>query len=500
MIQANLSRAVKVRENFWNNFHFHPTDAIEDDWGRAILDTARADGAAGTVRMYAMLEDIVSMDADGTLRCDFSDLDKRLDYMTGKGYGILLSFNFIPPCIADPEALPAELERPAGRYKNKRIISAKPRDYKLWEEICYETASHLVSRYGVETVSKWYLQCFNEPDVRGFFMRSLGVGDESETIRSHEYCKLYEAFQNAILRVDSRLKIGGPTAAHFIIVDIFLKYASEHHLKLDFLSAHSYGTDPEHLNNGTKPFDYNENLNIIRNYIEIAKKYCDVLPEIVIDEWGASGAGYSAKRDCPALMMRETEKFPAFFAGMVSEIIDTDLPLSKLMICLSGQHQATEDFTGYRSFFTLHMIRKPIYNGYVMLSKLGNRIFDASSDTENLRVLATGDENGRAALLFTRASKHFDEELGELRETVRVTGSHGRRKVTLWCIDETHTNPYRLWQKLGWGSEMTGEQLDVLRAESVLKPLTSFEADGESFSFALDIRGHGVMLAEIEAL
>ena len=24
--------------NFWNNIHFHPTDAIEDDWGRLILD------------------------------------------------------------------------------------------------------------------------------------------------------------------------------------------------------------------------------------------------------------------------------------------------------------------------------------------------------------------------------------------------------------------------------------------------------------------------------
>ena len=33
-----------IRRNFWNNVHFHPTDAVEDLWGQEILNRWAADG------------------------------------------------------------------------------------------------------------------------------------------------------------------------------------------------------------------------------------------------------------------------------------------------------------------------------------------------------------------------------------------------------------------------------------------------------------------------
>ena len=86
--------------NFWNHIHFHPTDAIEDAWGKRILDRVGADKAAQTVRMYTMFEDIVTMDEEGKLCYDFRVTDLRLDYMVEKGFHVLLSYNFIPDCIA----------------------------------------------------------------------------------------------------------------------------------------------------------------------------------------------------------------------------------------------------------------------------------------------------------------------------------------------------------------------------------------------------------------
>jgi len=46
--------------NFWNNLHFHPTDAVEDLWGKTFLDRISADRSAQYVRLYTMFEDIVS--------------------------------------------------------------------------------------------------------------------------------------------------------------------------------------------------------------------------------------------------------------------------------------------------------------------------------------------------------------------------------------------------------------------------------------------------------
>ena len=59
-IIINAGKMIKKQSNFWNNIHFHPTDAIEDDWGKRILDTIAEENIADTVRMYAMLEDIVT--------------------------------------------------------------------------------------------------------------------------------------------------------------------------------------------------------------------------------------------------------------------------------------------------------------------------------------------------------------------------------------------------------------------------------------------------------
>ncbi len=41
MIQIHQS-VLRRQKNFWNNCLFHPTDAVEDPWGRRILDLSFA--------------------------------------------------------------------------------------------------------------------------------------------------------------------------------------------------------------------------------------------------------------------------------------------------------------------------------------------------------------------------------------------------------------------------------------------------------------------------
>ena len=59
---------LKQQPNFWNHCIFHPTDAIEDPWGRRILDKISDDGAIGMVRIYSMFEDIVYISENGKLK------------------------------------------------------------------------------------------------------------------------------------------------------------------------------------------------------------------------------------------------------------------------------------------------------------------------------------------------------------------------------------------------------------------------------------------------
>ena len=83
------NNVVKYQKNFWNNCIFHPTDAIEDSWGKRILDRISEDKAIDTVRIYNMFEDIVYIDGNGKIAYDFRVNDLRLDYLVEKGFDVL---------------------------------------------------------------------------------------------------------------------------------------------------------------------------------------------------------------------------------------------------------------------------------------------------------------------------------------------------------------------------------------------------------------------------
>ena len=194
---------------------------------------------AKTVRMYAMLEDIVTRDENGNFVYDFTLNDQRIDYMLSKGFNLLLSYNFIPPCIARDPELTSNVTKNATRYKGKMIVTSPPRDYAEWEEICYRYTEHIVARYGEDVVKNWYLQCYNEPDISPFFMKNLLAHGDPEVqkknalIRADEYCKLYAGFENGIRRVSKNLFIGGPAlAGSREFLDKFLSFTKDTNSKI----------------------------------------------------------------------------------------------------------------------------------------------------------------------------------------------------------------------------------------------------------------------------
>lgn len=492
--------AAQPLPNFWNHIHFHPTDAIEDDWGRAILDRVAADRAARTVRLYAMLEDIVSLDADGRLQYDFSLNDQRLDYLLSKGFSIFLSYNFMPPCIAADAGLRSSMSKNRTRYKGKMITVSPPKDYALWEEVCRRYTEHLLERYGEKTVEGFRLQCFNEPDLPAFFMTDLGEGEETDRVRLSEYLRLYEHFARGVRAADERLKVGGPSVAwSFRFFEGFLRTVKEKGLPLDFVSIHTYGTDYRFLNDGSCPFDAQTVPRKIGRYHRILREVFPEGRELIVDEWGASAQGFFNMEECPALMLRERSDYAAYYGKMIAGVVEAGLPLDRMLICLSGQHEMVRDFSGFRNFFTLHRIRKPIYNAYCLAARMRAARLNVCGARENLTVLASGDARGEAVLL-AYASPHFDEALPRLEETILLPARPGRVRVRVWVIDEEHTNPYALSQREGWEEPFSPAQLERLRAEGELTPFGEWDASGDDLCISISLTNNALALIESEAL
>ena len=505
-MKINISSVEKKPlRNFWNHIHFHPTDAIEDAWGQRILDRVARDGAAQYVRMYAMLEDIVRLDDQGNLIYDFSDGDVRIDYLLRKGFKLLLSYNFTPPCIATDLAETSSVSKNVTRYKGKTINISKPKDYSQWEEICYQYTRHIVARYGLATVAEWYLQCYNEPDIPAFFLKN--VPSDQAVLRANEYTNLYRGFARGIKRVSEDLRIGGPTLAHRVeFMATFLRNIRAEKLPIDYICFHTYGTNPTALNNGSKLIHVLNSVEHIRTITAMAEQLGYGDRPLVIDEWGASSHGFHNIEECPKLWFRETEVFAAYFAQMITRYIELDLKIDKMMICLSGQHEMKTDFSGFRNFFTLNFFAKPIYQAYVLAARLGDRLLghsiecqaaDPAAAATNLTVLPTRTTDNRTAILLAYASPNFDQQLDPLPVTLTFAGVSGQQTVTIWTIDHDHANVLTKWQQLGSPTELTEQQIEEIRAGGDLSPEVKRVDAAHELMLELVLNNNGTVLLEI---
>lgn len=490
-LTIDSNKRTRNLHNFWNNIHFHPTDAIEDEWGQRILNRVQEDHVAETVRMYTMMEDIVTMGEDGMLQYDFSENDLRMDYMVDKGFTLLLCYNFIPACIAQDPGETSSNNKNATRYKGKVIITSPPRDYALWEEICRTYTEHIVERYGLERVAEWYLHCYNEPDIPAYWMKE----EKDMQVRCREYCKLYDAFEKGIRAVSDRLRLGGPTLACMLdFMEGFLKHVRDNKRKLDFLSFHTYGTSPASLDSGERFICVTNSVERIRECKGLAEKYGFGEIPLIIDEWGASSGGFCNCEECPKLIFRENEIFAAFYVKMLTLYEELQLPIEKLLICLSGQHEMRTDFSGFRGFFTLHFYPKPIYNAFILGAKLGDcRIASDMPENGNLSVMPTIASDGRIAVLLAYASEYFDTELPDLRLELNFAGLSGEHEAKLWYIDREHGNAYRAYQRLGSPDEPTQEQIRQIAREGELA------CERRRFTGGLEVmlQNNGVLLVEI---
>ena len=434
------NQVIRKQENFWNGCVFHPTDAVEDSWGKRILDRMATDKAVKMVRIYTMFEDIVYLDEKDQLQYDFRVNDLRLDYLVEKGYDMMLAYAAVPDCISIPGAK-SSVSKNKTRYKGKMFNTMPPKDYSLWEEVCYEYTKHIVERYGIETVSRWHLHCFNEPDLSAFFLADADKKDWQT--RLDAYCPLYEHFTRGILRVSEKLCIGGPAlAGNPDFLNGFLAFIREKQLRLDYIALHHYGTSPVRLNSGEEQLRAENNLRKHASYMDVIRAQGFGDTEVVVDEWGAASAGFYNREECPLLMFRETEVYAAYFTKLIYQYLHSDMIPAKLMICLSGQHEMVEDFSGFRNFFTLNFIAKPIYNAFILAGRLGEKLLEADWENETVSVIPTKTEKGYAVLL-SYSDETFTEDLPALEETVTLPEA---KELTVWCIDKTTTNPYRLYE------------------------------------------------------
>src|SRR5665213_1109978 len=156
---------------------------------------------------------------------NFSYVDQIYDGLLANGVRPFVELSFMPKKLAsDPAALHA--------FWYKQNVSA-PKDYALWDGMITAFTQNLIDRYGIDEVSKWDFEVWNEPNI------DFWVGKPAQAT----YFELYDHTALAVKKASSRIRIGGPSTAQAAWVAAFLDHCKQNNIPVDFVTTHVYAND-----------------------------------------------------------------------------------------------------------------------------------------------------------------------------------------------------------------------------------------------------------------
>src|SRR5581483_8083351 len=112
------------------------------------------------VRFHNILHDEVGVyeeDDRGNPIYNFSYVDQIYDGLLKNGVRPFVEISFMPKKLAfNPDAL--------HPFWYKQNVSP-PKSMERWDGLMKQFAQHLVDRYGIDEVSQWYFEVWNEPNI-----------------------------------------------------------------------------------------------------------------------------------------------------------------------------------------------------------------------------------------------------------------------------------------------------------------------------------------------
>jgi len=421
--------------------------------GRAILslresyrdDLREVEKATGFkyVRFHAIFHDEVGVydeDVSGNPIYNFSYVDQIYDGLLKNGVRPFVELSFMPKKLASADTRQSFWYRP---------IVAPPKDYSRWGELVRQFAKHLVDRYGIDEVSQWYFEVWNEPNL------DFWAGDP----REQTYYQLYAAAAQAIKGISPKLRVGGPATAQAAWVDRFIKETTEHHVPVDFVSTHVYGNDAAQDVFGTSEVIPRTQMvcrAVAKVHDQIKSSSRPDLPLI----WSEFNASYKNEPD-----VTDTEFMGPWLADTIQQcdgIVDM-MSYWTFSDVFEEQGVVKTPFYGGFGLMAEDGLPKPAFNAFKLLHRLG----DTRIPTDAKDVLVTRRPDGSLAIATWNLS--LPEEKGEEKDiALQLTGLTGTPKATLELVDADHGSLRKAYAAMGNPVNPTQAQIQSLRKAAEL--------------------------------
>ena len=436
---------------------------------REDLRAVRRVTAVGYVRFHGIFHDEVGLyteDSKGEPVYNFSYVDQIYDGLLANGVRPLVELGFMPRQLAREDIRQSFWYRP---------VVAPPKDYGRWDALIGAFARHLVERYGIDEVSRWYFEVWNEPNL------DFWAGEP----RQSTYWTLYDHTARALKAVDARLRVGGPATAQAAWVSAFIEHCEQEHVPVDFISTHVYGDDSAENIFGTTERIPRERMvcrAVQKVHGEIQASPRPSLP-LLWTEFNASFANHPEVTDAPYMgpWLAETIRQ---CDGLVQ-----DMSYWTFSDVFEEQGVVKTPFYGGFGLLAAGSIPKPAFNAFALLHQLGEQRFGSAAAGALLTRRADG---ALVVALWNYADVTATAPVRRVTLTVR---NFAARTARVQSLDEEHGNVHRAYERMGSPRYPTQRQLSELRSGAALPPpaLRALHAG----SLELEIPSHGLTVVTI---
>ena len=427
------------------------------------------------VRFHAIFHDEVGIydeDSAGHPLYNFSYVDQVYDGLLANGVRPFIELSFMPKALAsDKNAL--------HPFWYKQNVSP-PKDWNKWDDLITQFTRHLVDRYGIDEVSRWYFEVWNEPNL------DFWGGNPKQAT----YFELYDHTARALKAVSPRLRVGGPATAQAAWADAFIRHCAENKVPVDFVSSHVYGNDKAEDVFGTQeaiPRDRMVCRAVKKVHDQISASPMPGLPLF----WTEFNASY----------MNEPEVTDSAYMGpwMADTIRQCDGLVSEMSYwtfsdVFEEQGVLKQPFYGGYGLIAAGGIPKPAYNAFRLLHQLGDERLTLASNSTSDSVLATRRRDGT---LVVAAWNLGPPGTAGSDKNVKLTFRETRAsQVMVSRVDPEHGDVHKAYLAMGSPRYPTEAQIRQLRSAAELSAPEVYAL--KNGSVTIKIPAHGLVLLEVK--
>jgi xylan 1,4-beta-xylosidase len=470
---CDIASSTEPFPHFWEHTvgSCHATMALRADWQKQLLRCHKELGFQH-VRFHGILSDDMGtlMNEMDQLVYSFFNADQICDFLLSIGMKPFMELSFMPSALSSAGDI-------VFHYKGN---VTPPRDYNQWATLLNKLTRHWVTRYGIDEVSKWFFEIWNEPNLGAFWKGT-----------QQDYFTLYQHSAKAIKEVNTQLKVGGPATADNAWIPEFIDFCEKNTVPVDFISTHHYPTDAF-----GKPGDDTiaqlaaSRRSVLREEVTETKKQAKGKP-VYYTEWSTSSNPFDDLHDIPyaaafitKTIMEARGQVQGYSYWTFSDIFEEN-------------YFNSLPFHGGFGLLNIYGIPKPSYRAFELLHRLGDNILQVDGEHETANVWVVKNDNSINILLTNWALPLHPVKIETI--TIQLNNISAVKNVFIERIDDDHVNTRQAWLTMGQPDSLSPQQVETLEAVSTLvKEPVLFQFENNTLMISVEMIPQATALVTIE--